>query len=104
MGDPDLTNRSDYDAFAASVASLPQVRPDTPGLSTADIEEAIKLWLDAAEQRPPLPLLWSPRQLSPAGPLPRAADPARPRAGMVPLQEKDPKCGQAAESCDLPAM
>ena len=79
MGDPDLTNRSDYDAFAASVASLPQVRPDTPGLSTADIEEAIKLWLDAAEQRPPLPLLWSPRQLSPAGPLPRAADPARPR-------------------------
>ena len=54
LWETDLTNRSDYDAFAASVASLPQVRPDTPGLSTADIEEAIKLWFDAAEQLVPL--------------------------------------------------
>lgn len=103
LWETDLTNRSDYDAFAASVASLPQVRPDTPGLSTADIEEAIKLWFDAAEQLVPLSRSFGARNyVLPAGFLERQTLPGH--AGMAPLQEKDPKCGQAAASCDVPAQ
>jgi len=104
LWETDLTNRSDYDAFAASVASLPQVRPDTPGLSTADIEEAIKLWFDAAEQLVPLSRSFGARNyVLPAGFLERQTLPGH-VAGMAPLQEKDPKCGQAAaSSCDVPA-
>ncbi|EOD35934.1 hypothetical protein EMIHUDRAFT_227039 [Emiliania huxleyi CCMP1516] len=104
LWETDLTNRSDYDAFAASVASLPQVRPDTPGLSTADIEEAIKLWFDAAEQLVPLSRSFGARNyVLPAGFLERQTLPGH-VAGMAPLQEKDPKCGQAAASCDVPTQ
>ena len=103
LWETDLTNRSDYDAFAASVASLPQVRPDTPGLSTADIEEAIKLWFDAAEQLVPLSRSFGARNyVLPARFLERQTLPGH-VAGMAPLQEKDPKCGEAAASCDVPA-
>jgi len=80
------------------------VRPDTPGLTTADIEEAIKLWFDAAEQLVPLSRSFGARNyVLPARFLERQTLPGH-VAGMVPLQEKDPKCGQAADSCDLPAM